>query len=1104
MNFSYLEQKQEFKEFASACIIAEESYAQSPEQCAFSARRALELAIRWMYTHDEDLQLPYKDNLNALIHEVTFTDILEPGLFKRIDYIRSLGNIAAHTAKRITKDQARQALSDLFDFIDWIDYSYANTYEEKEFRVDELPEKPDLTNLIKRSELAKLEEQLEAKDRQLKELIEANKNQRIVRSHSDNFSRSIPETEFETRKIYIDTMLMDADWDMDSQVQQEVKLNLPQNPSGIGYADYVLKGKNGKPIAVIEAKKATVAAHQGKEQARLYADALEKEYGIRPLIFYTNGFETYMWDDEMYPPREIAGIFSQDEIEWLLQKRKERKSLKDVSIDETITNRPYQMEAIRRVCETLENKQRTALLVMATGTGKTRVAVNIVNTLLKNNWVKNILFLADRKELVRQAKKAFNDFLPNLTTCNLLENKNEAQTARMVFSTYPTILNQIDKAQTEEGHKLFTPGHFDLIILDETHRSLYNKYRQILEYFDAIRLGLTATPKEDIGKNTYDIYHLEKGNPTFAYEMQDGVKEGYLVPYRVREIKTEISQRGIRYDQLSDEEKEEYENTFEEEDQPTADKINRTVFNKDTIKKVLKSLMDNGIRIENGDKLAKTIIFASNDHHAQNIVEVFDEMYPHLKGTFARKITNTVKFSDHLIDQFKMDGMPQIAVSVDMLDTGIDVPEVCNLVFFKLVRSKAKFWQMIGRGTRTCQNLFGAGNDKKDFLCIDCGGNFDYFVGNQSEEKESGNTKSLNEKIFCTKVDLLAALQKQPQTVKKMREFTKALQNDLFKSVIEINKNSFDAKMKLSTLERFRNEKEWDHIPNSKEIIKNDLSALIVFKDTDQSAKEFDYTMYAIMKVIAEGQYPAFLIKKVIESARQLKQQTKSVKELSKSKKVLETASDIEFWKHAAIADLEEIRPKLRGLMKYLPVDTVNYYTVNFTDSIIKDEEATYETGIVNDLQNYKEYTEHYLKEHLDDPVIHKIRNNEQITFEDIKYLENLMWVELGNKEDYLRYYQEKPLPNLVREISGLNPQVANEIFGMFINDYNLNPAQINFVNMIKKYILENGYIESRAVFAQMPFKAVGNIGNLFKDKQSEMKTILEKVDEFKKHLSVQ
>ena len=716
-NFSYLLSNPSFASFAQTAVAAEKIYAIDAAACALNCRKAMELAVKWMYSVDEGLSAPYNDTLAVLMNTADFRAIVEDNLWRRMDFIRMKGNDAAHSQRPVTSEQARLCLENLFIFLDFVAYCYGGMelYTERAFDPALLNQEdaPAPEPVISEQELAALIEE----NQHLREQLTA----RRVSQQETYVSKPIEQTEFETRRLYIDAMLEDAGWTRNYDWEDEVQVSGMPNASGLGYADYVLYDDMHRPLAVVEAKRTCADVGKGRQQARLYADSLERQYGRRPVIFLTNGFETHFLDGQ-YHERGVAHIYSKRDLEKLFNLRAMRRSLDSVGIDPNIAGRWYQKGAIRAVCDTFDRKnRRKALLVMATGSGKTRTVIALCDVLLKHGWVKNILFLADRTSLVTQAKRSFVNLLPNLSVANLCESKAD-YSAHCIFSTYQTMMGCIDDVRDEAG-KLYTCGHFDLVICDEAHRSIYNKYRDIFDYFDAPLVGLTATPKDEIDKNTYEIFELENGVPTYGYELSQAVTDGFLVDFVSIETKLKFLEEGIVYDELSDEEKEEYERCFTDENGEIPEKIdsaalNEWLFNKDTIREVLHVLMSNGLKVDYGAKIGKSIIFAKNHAHAVKIREIFEEEYPHLVG-YAEVIDNYLTYAQSAIDRFSEAGkMPQIAISVDMLDTGIDVPEVLNLVFFKKVMSKAKFWQMIGRGTRLCPGLID-GADKDKFYIFD-------------------------------------------------------------------------------------------------------------------------------------------------------------------------------------------------------------------------------------------------------------------------------------------------------------------------------------------------------------------------------------------------
>ena len=611
-NFDFILKNEIFKTFAEASVEAEKSIAVANVSCTILCRRALELAVKWIYANDRELVLPYQNNLSSLVYDINFKSMINEKVFNGMTYIIKLGNFSVHSNKKITRKEAVLCLKYLFDFMDWIAYYYDSNYTETKFDEGKLPGESSAN--LKKEEREELENKLVEKDEKIEKILKENEElrekltkQRTSKKTAYNFKVS-DISEFETRKQFIDLDLKIAGWDS-TNIREEVEVKGMPNTQEAGHVDYVLYGENGKPLAVVEAKRTSKDAKIGQQQAKLYADCLEKEYAQRPIIYYTNGKEIYMWDDVSYPERKVSGYYTQDELQLLIKRRNSKENLEHIYIANNIANRPYQLEAVKKVCESFEQKHRRALVVMATGTGKTRTAISLVDVLTSKNWVQNVLFLADRTELVKQAEKNFKKLLPDMSCCNLLSSKDgDPEESRIIFSTYQTMINCIDKMKSKNGITLFTPGHFDLIIIDEAHRSIYKKYQAIFDYFDGLLVGLTATPRDDVDKNTYKFFQLENNVPTFVYEYDEAVKQKYLVDYHTISTTTKFIERGIKYSELKEEDREEYENLFEEgevQEEISSSAINSWLFNRDTIKIILETVMQKGIKVEGGDKLRK-------------------------------------------------------------------------------------------------------------------------------------------------------------------------------------------------------------------------------------------------------------------------------------------------------------------------------------------------------------------------------------------------------------------------------------------------------------------------------------------------------------------
>lgn len=1074
-NFDFLKSDPQFAAFADVAISAEKILNIDTAASVLNCRRAMEFAVKWMYSVDSDLEMPYESTLVSLMSTENFRDVVGNDLLFRMTYIRKRGNDAAHSGNKVTLDQAKLCIENLYIFMDFVACCYSKKYNEIIKPFDKaLLDNPgeNVTNKQKELDFDKLIAENKALKEELTERREAQQQTYVP--------KPLDLSEYKTRKIYIDTMLQDSGWIENKNWVNEVELPGMPNKSEVGYADYVLYDDTHKPLAVIEAKRTCVDVSKGRQQAKLYADILEKQYGRRPVIFLTNGFETRI-DDGQYPERKVASVYSKRDLEKMFNLRRVRTSLKNVTVDKNIAGRYYQEGAIKAVADSFDTKnRRKALLVMATGSGKTRTVIALCKVLAEHNWIKNILFLADRTSLVTQAKRAFVNLYPDLSVTNLCEEKDNAA-ARCVFSTYQTMYNCIDEVKDDEG-RLFTSGHFDLVICDEAHRSVYNKYRDIFNYFDAPLIGLTATPKDEIDKNTYEIFELENGVPTYGYELAQAVKDGYLVDYMSVESKVKFIEQGITYADLTEEEKAEYENLFENENGELPEKIsssalNEWIFNRDTIRQVLNVLMTNGIKINYGEKLGKTIIFAKNHKHAEKILEVFNSEYPHLNG-FAKVIDNKINYAQSLIDEFSNPKkLPQIAISVDMLDTGIDVPEVLNLVFFKKVMSKAKFWQMIGRGTRLCPRLID-GEDKNKFYIFDFCGNFEFFRMNNG--KPTANQMALQGAIFNLKSQIIFKLQDIVYQTEDLIAFRKSLISEMAAKVRELNKDNFAVKQHLKYVELYANEENYNSLTYEDTLImKEELAPLIIPDDDEASAVRFDALMYGIELAYLAGKgyarHRSDLFKKVSGIAG-----VANIPEISAKSELINKILHTDYLDNCGINEFEHIRESLRNLMKYIPHNGAIYNT-NFLDDILSTEwnESELEN---DDLKNYKAKAEFYVRQHQDNSAIAKLKSNVPLTKDDISELEKILWSEVGTKEEYTAEYGEKPLGELVREIVGLDMNAAKEAFAVFLNNTSLDSRQIYFVNQIVEYIVHNGVMKDLSVLQEAPFTDKGSVVEIFTD----------------------
>ena len=1075
-NFDFIKSEPKFSSFADVAISAERIL---PIDCAASVincRRAMEFAVKWMYSVDRSLVMPWDDKLVSLMSTDEFRKIVDENLLRRMDFVRKMGNAAAHDGKKITKEQAVLCLENLYIFLDFVAYCYADHYTEGTFN-------PKLLEQTEKAPVQVVQPDIELKLAALMQENAALRKELTNRREAQQQTyvpKPLEISEYKTRKLYIDAMLDDAGWIEGKNWINEYEIPGMPNKSEVGYADYVLMGDDGRILAVIEAKRTCVDVAKGRQQAKLYADLIEKKQGRRPVVFLTNGFDTRIVDNQ-YPERRVATIYSKRDLEKLFNLQAMRSRLNYVVVDKGIAGRYYQEAAIKAVCDSFGAKnRRKALLVMATGSGKTRTVIALCKVLLEHGWVRNILFLADRNSLVTQAKRNFVNLLPDLSVTNLCEEKDNYQ-AHGVFSTYQTMMNCIDAVRDDEG-KLFSCGHFDLLICDEAHRSIYNKYKDIFNYFDAPLVGLTATPKDEIDKNTYEIFELENGVPTYGYDLAQAVKDGYLVDFMSVETTLKFIQQGIVYDDLSDKDKQAYEDTFKDEDGELPESIassalNDWIFNADTIREVLHILMMDGLKIDYGNKIGKTIIFAKNHNHAEKILEIFGKEYPHLRG-YAKVIDNYTTYAQSAIDEFSdPKKMPQIAVSVDMLDTGIDVPEVLNLVFFKKVMSKAKFWQMIGRGTRLCPALLD-GVDKDKFYIFDFCGNFEFFRMNKS--KPTANMLALQGAIFNLQFEIVYKLQNLNYQTKELVAYRNALVDHLTGKVQELNRENFAVRQHLRYVDQYAVKENYQALTYEDTlVVREELAPLIEPEKDDARALRFDALMYGIELAYLIGEkYTRArhdLMKKVSAIAS-----VANIPEIMMQAELIDKILHTNYLDHADINDFEHIREKLRDLMKYIPVSRIIYDT-NFEDEVLSIDWKASELEN-DDLKNYKAKAEYYVRQHQDNAVIAKLKENIPLTTDDVKVLEEILWSEVGTKQEYEAEYGEKPLGEFVREIVGLDMNAAKAAFADYLDETYLDSRQIYFVNQIVEYIVHNGMMRDLSVLQETPFTDRGSIVDIFSD----------------------
>ena len=1065
------------------CARAEAYLAGDPRSAVFYSRRVAEHLTEHLYALLA-LRQPYRNDLAARINDAAFGTRAGSPITNKLNLIRLFGNRAVHKGDVIRPDEATHVLSELFHVMVWAGFHHsprpdavptgaqfdpalaARLAPLTQAEVISLARKfqeqdaAHAAALKERDELAAAQEQEIAALRAQIAQVQATKN--LIDDHD--------YTEAETRDRFVDLLLRESGWLLTDARDREFEVRGMPNADGVGYVDYVLWGDDGRPLAVVEAKRTRRSPQVGQQQAMLYADCLEKAYGRRPVIYYTNGYEHWLWDDTAgYPPREVQGFHTRDELELLIARRGARRVLAGQPVDPDIAGRPYQVRAITAIGEAFDAKAREALLVMATGSGKTRTVVALVDQLVRAGWVKRVLFLADRTVLVRQAASAFKAHLPDVATVNLVTERGED--GRVYVSTYPTMLNVINRVEDDE--RRFGPGYFDLVIIDEAHRSVYAKYGAIFDYFDALLVGLTATPKDEIDHNTYRLFHLEDGVPTDAYSLEEAVADAYLVPPRGIAVGTAFLDHGIRYADLTEEEKTDWDELEWGEDEPPTEigteEINRFLFNEDTVDKVLATLMTDGLKVAGGDRLGKTIIFAKNQRHAEFIQQRFDAQWPQFAGEFARVITHGTPYAQSLIDAFSQpDKAPHIAISVDMLDTGIDVPEVVNLVFFKLVRSKTKFWQMIGRGTRLRPDLFGPGDDKSEFLVFDFCGNLEFF--SQDLPTGEGSTqKSLTQRIFEGRVALVSALDRTDAHT----ELRAATTGALHEFVAGMNLDNVLVRPHRRNVERYAQRDSWT------DLIREDAERVLALaglpsavQDTDEDAKRFDLLVLRRQLAQLEGDaLAAERVRETVQAVASALLAKTTIPSVAEQAVLLEAVADDAWWVDVTLPMLESMRLRIRELVRFVERTSRNPVYTDFEDTLSAARQVIL-PGVVpgTDLTRFREKATAYLRSHEDHVALQRLQRNLPLTPDDLASLEDMLIASGGERAVIERAAQETGgLGLFVRSLVGLERAAAVEAFARFLDGSTFTTDQIRFINLIVDELTANGVMQPGRLF-ESPF----------------------------------
>lgn len=1107
-----------------------ESYAHSDPVGAIAKLRIYcEQVVEWL-TSELRLPKPPRATLIELLDNPSFRDVVPPVVVTKLHALRIEGNRSLHGNTGNTT-AALRLLQDAWNIGRWLHLTYANGSVEDCPQFQDPPQ-GGVTAQIQRREKRAILERVAAQEAQMQRLLA---DLEAARQQADQAQATASEleaalaagrrsaatleaidplafSEAETRRYLIDVMLATAGWQVapdlgnTAQVRKEVAVGHQPTESGTGYIDYVLYDEtNGRPLAVVEAKKTARTAEEGRTQAQLYADGLMRDLHLapheRPVLFYTNGHDLWLWNDaEQEPPRRVYGFPSPDSLAYLHHQRTQRKPLAEVAPSTAIIDRSYQIEAVRRVVERFAEKKRKALIVQATGTGKTRVAIALCEALFRAGWAKRVLFLCDRLELRKQAHKAFKEFLPADPRTYITPQTDT--NARIFLGTYPAMMKCFEN---------FDTGFFDLIIADESHRSLYRRYKVIFDYFDAYQVGLTATPINEqtinaFFRNTFRMFGCDDLNPTFNFDYAEAVRRKYLTPFVVDTHTTQFLRNGIKASELSADQRQRLEEDGEDPSlfQYEAGQIDRVVFNKDTNRHILRNLMERGIRVADGTRLGKTIIFARSHDHAVLLQHLFDEMYPQFGGEFCRVIDTYDSRADELIDEFKGEGRPSnltIAISVDMLDTGIDVPEIVNLVFAKPVFSYVKFWQMIGRGTRLCPNLFGPGQDKTQFQIFDHWGNFERWEQG-FQPAEPTRSKSLVETVFLARLELAeTALETQQaeafdlavgligQDLASLPEKSLPIR-EKWKPLTEVRRpetlRRFDAATRATLHHEIAPLMEWVNIAGHVEAWRFDRLIARLQGELLRGSSRFDDLRNELLDLVGELRINLTQVRAKLA--------------------VIERVKGNAFWQAVTVADLEQIRQELRGIIQYRDSTGAGPARPKTVD--IREDESQIQTarrpvriaGL--EMVAYRQRVQQALQAIIDqNETLQKIRQGQAVAPAELEALCSLVLTHDPQLDlhDLVEYHRVAPdLYRAIRGIIGLEGDLVERRFSEFVRAHpNLASHQIQFLDLLQAHIARYGSIELETLY-EAPFTLLhsDSLDGLFDERLAE--ELLEILEDFR------
>ncbi|MGF6905906.1 DEAD/DEAH box helicase family protein [Fusobacterium sp. PH5-44] len=1089
-NFDFLINKKEYTLFSEACIKTERILSTSLTMCILGSYEALELAVRWVYSVENISSRDKYKTLEEFISDPLFVSLVDKKVYLKLPYIIKLWKYTLESDDNLTKDDGVLALSILFEFVTWIDYTYGLEYFPRELKEEDIPvdiitsinEEMALEN---RSILQKNREEIKKFQDQVTSVGQYFVSKKVTNRETRKFVPNDFDT-MSVREYYIDLDLKFAGWDLEIDVKKGIQYTIGNMVDGKEKIaiDYVLLGKDGLPLAIIEGKYSLEDFEYGRKRALKYAAHIGNDMRRIPVVFLLHGGNYYYLENLNSTPRMISGIFNIEDLHRIRNQVKSKKNLVTVSADPRITNYTYQIEAAKAVIHDIGENKRKSIVFISSGLGKTRILAGVIDLMSRANYISSVLYLTGRKTNLKYVKKMLKNLIVGMSVGEYSEELDE--NTRLVISTTESIMKEIGNI-SGSGEKYFSPGQFDLIVVDEVYRNTVVAYKKIFDYFDSLVVGISPLPQSDIDSKISEFFNLKQDENSYIYHYEEALqKEKIIVPYNVVNIPNRLFENEMFYDQLSTENKNHCEETYTDDKSKMLNWVpsvmnNNYLMSVHTIDLALEDIMKVGIISSKDECIGKTILFAQNKNHAELILQRFRMKFTEFASDFAK-----IAYCDdnNAVDDFvDPEKKVNLLIDVGFATAGLDLPEVVNVVLFKKIYSKYEFYQMVNIGNRSCKNITlvdskeGLYIGKKRYYVFDYLGNFDFF--NEEKNHTDGlEIKNVSEEIFSRCVEIVYSIQKESLIDRESHNFSEKIINFLIEQVKKAGKEFDNVHFQLSNIERYYRKNTYFPAlkEEDKKILITQVAPLIEIDGSDEHALQFDNFMYGLILAQLEG--TAFVIKakrQLVNICNMLKK-NEHIDPIRKEKEFIEYYGSRKFLDNSTIVDLENLRMKIRTLMKYvfeIISETADENTQKTTlekmetdlnasnEDVLEEMEKEIEKDDgVDNIREYKEKVTRWIKSKLLLSAIYKLRNNMPLLPQDYKDLEKAFTKTLGTKKEYESAYGNLPYGLLVRETIPLERESVKVAFFNVNTDKTLNEEQKAFISKMMEYIINHGYMD--------------------------------------------